>query len=93
MVAADEILLDSLVFYIDLDDHTTLYHSSASTLKFIMGGNPNSFLFKELISILPQEEQLRQDKSILCVANEAFASNLRGKNKKTCSKGKPKLVA
>ena len=55
-----------------------------------MKGNPNAIKFEELMAILLQEEQSRQNRSNMCVADEAFMASQRGKAKaSTNSKPKP----
>ena len=57
------------------------YQSFASTLRLMMKGNPNALSFEELVSILLQEDQSRQNRSIMCVADEAFLASQKGKGK------------
>ena len=57
------------------------YQSFASTLRLMMKGNPNALSFEELVSVLLQEDQSRQNRSIMRVANQAFLVSQKGKGK------------
>ena len=47
----------------------------------MMKGNPNALSFEELVSVLLQEDQSRQNRSIMRVANQAFLVSQKGKGK------------
>ena len=47
----------------------------------MMKGNPNALSFEELVSILLQKDQSRQNKNIMCVADQAFMASQKGKGK------------
>lgn len=44
-----------------------------------MRGNPQALKFDEMIGVLSQDEQLRQNKSRSRAANQAFIAHHRGK--------------
>ena len=46
-----------------------------------MKGNPNALSFEELVFVLLQEDQLRQNKNIMRVADQAFVASQKGKGK------------
>ena len=71
-------ILSSLVQTI-LNGLPDSYKSFASTLRLMMEGNPNALLFKDLVFVLLQEDQSRQNKSIMCVADQAFLAKSEGK--------------
>ena len=56
----------------------------------MMKGNPNALSFQELVSVLLQEDQSRQNRSIMRVADQAFVASQRGKNKDSYSSSKYK---
>ena len=91
LIAADEILPDSSLVQTLLNGLPDLYQSFASTLRLMMKGDPNALLFEELVSILLQEDQSRQNRSIMRVADQAFVASQRGKGKAASSYSKPKL--
>ena len=66
------------------------YQSFASTLCLMMKGNANALSFEELVSILLQEDQSRQNRNIMRVADQAFWAGQTGKGKVGPSIGKPK---
>ena len=74
-----------------LDGLPDSYHSFASTLRLLMKGNLNAINFEELMAILLQEENSRQNRSNICVANESFMAGQRGKSK-AFTNNKPKLA-
>ena len=47
----------------------------------MMKGNHNALSFEELVSVLLQEDQSRQNRSIMCVAYQAFLASQKGKGK------------
>ena len=47
----------------------------------MMKGNPNALSFEELVSILLQEDQSRQNRNIMRVADHLFGLVKRGKEK------------
>ena len=81
LIAADEILPDSTLVQTVLNGLPDSYQSFASTLRLMMKGNPNALLFEELVSVLLQEEQSRQNRNIMRVADQAFAASHKGKGK------------
>ena len=68
------------------------YQSFASTLCLMMKGNPNALSFEELVSVLLQEDQSRQNRNIMRVADQAFMASQKGKGKFGSSAGKQKSV-
>ena len=90
LIAADEILPDSSLVQTLLNGLPDSYQSFASTLRLMMKGDPNALLFEELVSILLQEDQSRQNRSIMRVADQAFVASQRGKGKAASSYSKPK---
>ena len=57
----------------------------------MMKGNPNALSFEELVSILLQEDQSRQNRNTMRVADQAFVANQRGdKGKASFSYSKQK---
>ena len=58
----------------------------------MMKGDPNVLLFEDLVSILLQEDQSRQNRSIMRIADQAFVASQRGKGKVASSYSKPKLA-
>ena len=81
LVSADEIIADSSLVQTVLDGLPDSYQSFASTLRLMMKGNPNAQKFDELITVLLQEEQSRQNRSNIRVADQAFMANQKGKGK------------
>jgi len=69
----DEILPDSTLMQTVLNGLPDSYQSFASTLRLMMKDNPNALLFEELVSVLLQEEKSRQNRNIMCIADQAFA--------------------
>ena len=69
LIAADEILPDSSLMQTVLNGLPNSYQSFASTLRLMMKGDPNALLFEDLVTILLQEDQSRQNRSIMHVAN------------------------
>ena len=82
LISADEVLSDSSLVQTVLNGLLDSYQSFASTLCLMMKGNPNALSFEELVSILLQEDQSRQNRNTMHVADQAFVANQRG------SKGK-----
>jgi len=78
LIAANEILPDSSLVQTVLNGLPNLYQSFASTLRLMMKGDPNA---EEFVTILLQEDQSRQNRSIMCVADQAFPASQRGKGK------------
>ena len=56
----------------------------------MMKGNPNALSFEELVFVLLQEDQSRQNRNIMRVANQAFWAGQKGKGKVGSLTGKPK---
>ena len=75
LISADEVLSDSSLVQTVLNGLPDSYQSFASTLCLMMKGNPNSLSFEELVSILLQEDQSRQNRNIMRVADQAFVAN------------------
>ena len=69
LVSEDEIIVDSSPVQTGLDGLPDSYQSFASTLRLMMKGNPNALKFDELITVLLQEEQSRQNRSNTCAAD------------------------
>ena len=92
LIAADEILPDNSLVQTVLNGLLDLYQSFASTLRLMMKGDPNALLFEELVTILLQEDQSRQNRSIMRVADQAFIASQRGKGKAASSYSKPKFA-
>ena len=56
------------------------YQGLASTLRFMMKGNPNALSFEELVYVLLQEDQSRQNRSAMrVVADQDFIASQKGK--------------
>ena len=68
------------------------YQSFASTLRLMMKGNPNALSFEELVSVLLQEDQSRQNRSIMRVADQAFLASQKGKGKWNSSASKQRFA-
>ena len=68
------------------------YQSFASTLRLMMKGNPNALSFEELVSVLLQEDQSRQNRSIMRVADQAFLASRNGKGKYNSCTSKQRFV-
>jgi len=81
LIAADEILPDSTLVQTILNGLPGAYQSFASTLRLMMKGNPNALLFEEMVSVLLQEEESRQNKNIMRVADQAFPACHKDKGK------------
>ena len=58
------------------------YQGFASTLRLMMKGNPNALSFEELVSVLLQEDQSRQNRSIMCVVDQPFIASHKGKGQR-----------
>ena len=86
----DEVLSDSSLVQTVLNGLPNSYRSFASTLCLMMKGNPNGLSFEELVSILLQEVQSRQNKNTMCVPDQAFVASQKGKGKGGSSFGKQK---
>ena len=72
LISTDEMIPDSSLVQTVLNGLPDSYQSVASTLRLMMKGNPNVVLFEELVSVLLQEDQSRQNRSIMRVADQAF---------------------
>ena len=59
------------------------YQSFASTLCLMMKSNPNALSFEELVSVLLQEDQFMQNKSIMRVADQAFLASQKGNGQRS----------
>lgn len=90
LIAADEALSDCSFVQTFLNGLPNSYQSFDSTLCLVMKGNPNAFSFKELIFVLLQEDQSRQNRSIMHVADQAFWAGQKGKGKIDPMTGNPK---
>ena len=90
LIFADEVLSDNSLLQTVLNGLPDSYQSFASTLRLMMKGNPNALSFEELGFILLQEDQSRQNTSIMRVADQAFVASQRGKNKGSSSSSKQK---
>ena len=86
LISADEVLPDSSLVQTVLNGLPDSYQSFASTLQLRMKGNPNALAFEELVSVLLQEDQSRQNRSIMSVADQAFLA--KGKWSSSTSKQK-----
>ena len=75
LIFADELLPDSSLVQTVLHGLPNSYHSFASTLCLMMKGNPNALSFEELVSILLQEDQSRQNRNTMRIADQAFVAN------------------
>ena len=90
LIFADEVLSDSSLVQTVLNGLSDSYQSFASTLHLMMKGNPNALSFEELVSFLLQEDQSRQNRSIMRVADQAFVASQKSKNKGGSSSSKHK---
>ena len=81
LIATDEVLPDSTRVQTVLNGLPDSYQSFASTLHLMMKGNQNALLFEELVFVLLQEEQSRQNRNIMRIADQAFAASHKGKGK------------
>ena len=89
LIAVDEVLSDSSLVHTiwnGLPDQ-----SFASTLCLMMKGSSNALSFEELVFVLLQEDQSRQNMSIMR-ADQVFWVSQRGKGKVGSSIGKPKFA-
>ena len=91
LIYAHEVLSDSSLAQTVLNGLPDSYQSFASTLRLMMKGNPNALSFEELVSILLQEDQSRQNKNTMHVADQAFVASQKGKGKGGSSFGKQKV--
>ena len=64
----------------------------ASTLCLMMKGNPNALSFEELVFVLLQEDQSRQNRSNMRVADQAFIASHKGKGQRGSFASKQKSV-
>ena len=78
LISADEVLSDSSLVQTVLHGLPDSYQSFASTLCLMMKGDPNALSFEEVVSILLQEDQSRQNRNTMRVADQAFVANQRG---------------
>ena len=78
LISADEVLSDSSLVHTVLNGLPDSYQSFASTLRLMMKGNPNALSFEESVSILLQEDQSRQNRNTMRVADQDFVSNQKG---------------
>ena len=92
LIATDEVIPDSSLVQLVLNGLPDSYQSFASTFRLVTKGNPKAIKFDELVSILLQEDQSRQNRSKQCVADQAFVAAQRG-NANTSSSNKPKGAA
>jgi transposase InsO family protein len=92
LISADEVIPDSSLVQTVLNGLPDSYQSFASTLRLMMKGNPNALSFEELVSVLLQEDQSRQNRSIMRVADQAFLTSQKGKGKWSSSTSKQKSV-
>ena len=91
LIAVDEILPNSSLVQTVLNGLPDSYQSFASTLRLMMKGDPNTLLlFEELVTILLQEDQSRQNRSIMRVVDQDFIASQRGKGKAASLYSKPK---
>ena len=93
LISADEVLSDNSLVQTVLNGLPDSYQSFASTLRLMMKGNPNALSFEELVSVLLQEDQSRQNRSIMRVADQAFVASQRGKKKGSSSSSKQKFAS
>ena len=68
------------------------YQGFASTLRLMMKGNPNALSFEELVSVLLREDQSRQNRYNMSVADQAFIASQKGKGQKGSFASKQKSV-
>ena len=73
--SVDEMIPDSSLVQTVLNVLPDSYQSFASTLRLMMKGNPNALSFEELVSVLLQEDQSRQNRSIMRVVDQAFLAS------------------
>ena len=85
-----EVLSDSSLVQTVLNGLPDSYQGFASTLRLMMKGNPNALAFEELVFVLLQEDQSRQNRSIMRVADQAFIANQKSRNKGGSSTSKHK---
>ena len=90
LISADEMIPDSSLVQTVLNGIPDSYKSFASTLRLMMKGNPNALSFEELVFALLQEDQSRQNRSIMRVADQAFLASQKGKGKYSSSTSKQK---
>ena len=75
LISTNEVLPGSSLVQTVLNGLPDSYQSFASTLHLMMKGNPNALSFEELVSVLLQEDQSRQNRSIMRVADQAFVAS------------------
>ena len=92
LIAADEVLSDSSLVQTVLNGLPDSYQGFASTLRLMMKGNPNALSFEELVFVLLQEDQSRQNRSNMRVADQAFIASQKGKGQKGSFASKQKSV-
>ena len=90
LISADEMIPDSSLVQTVLNGLPCSYQSFASTLRLMMKGNPNALSFEELVPVLLQEDQ--SNRSIMCVADQAFLSRQKGKGKWNSSANKQRFA-
>ena len=90
LIAADEDVLDSSLVQIVLNGLPDSYQSFSTTLCLLMKGDLNVLSFEELVPILLQEDQSRQNRSIMRAVDQAFVANQKGKGKISINFGKQK---
>ncbi|MDM1534572.1 hypothetical protein, partial [Myroides marinus] len=81
LASLDEVYPDSSLVPTVLNALPDTYQSFASTIRLMMKGNPNALTFDELVSVLLQEEQSRQNRTVMRIGDQAFAASQRGKGK------------
>ncbi|KAH7292142.1 hypothetical protein KP509_29G053400 [Ceratopteris richardii] len=78
----DEVLLDSSLVHTVLNGLPDSYQSFSSTLRLMMKGNPKALSLEGLAAtLLLQEDQSRQNRSIMRVVDQAFLASQKGKGK------------
>ena len=90
LIVVDEVLQDSTLVQSILNGLPDSYQSFASTLRLMMKGNLNALAFKELVFFCLQEDQSRQNMSIMRVADQDFLASQKGKGKWSSSTSKQK---
>ncbi|WP_286489044.1 hypothetical protein, partial [Escherichia coli] len=81
LASLDEVYPDSSLVPTVLNALPDTYQSFAPTIRLMMKGNPNALTFDELVSVLLQEEQSRQNRTVMRIGDQAFAASQRGKGK------------
>lgn len=94
LISLGEDMTDGSMVTVILNGIPESYQALASTLRLIMQGNPDSFRFDNLVQILLQEEQSRENRSILQQGDQAFMASQKGKGKAVSGAAyKPKTAA